>query len=368
MTDPSQGDLISGDWLFWSPEALAPSRWNQHVPFFAWIFERLAPSLTVELGSGSGTSFRPLCQIADRFGSRGRLVGIDSWRSDPSKLWDGESAHSGLLEYCSNHHPQLASLLRMDPNEAVSEFKFDSIDLLHIAPTFADSGPSLDPLLWIPKLRPGGVLVVTGVDDAGPDEATAKVWQQVSECYPSTVLDLPRFVGIAQRPGDGIMDLVGPLEASPRTAAALFRSLGDRVDLRHVLSSEPLTAPGIQKYVAHLVATHESDFREAEARHALAIKGLQDELAATYDRLVAKSVELGQIQNETDYLLAKLADQSARSERRIRLLEDQLEALRRHAESQEAEIMAVKRTFSWRVTRPLRIIQTVLLRFRRLTG
>lgn len=378
MTSQPQDGLLAGDWLSWSPETLAPSRWNDYVPFFAWIVERLGPSLAVELGSGSGTSFKPLCRVADRFAHKGRFVGIDSWRSDTSTFPDGDSVHDGLLEYCSTCHSQVASLLRMDPNEAVSQFEYDSIDLVHIAPRASDGGSSLDPSLWMSKLRPGGVFVLTCLDDHRPDEATTKIWQQLSECYPSVVLDLPRFIGLAQRPGDGIIDLVQPLKAST-TASALFRSLGERIALRHVLGSEPLTGLGIQKHVAHVIATHKSEFRAAEARHHLAMEGLQEQLAATYDRLITKSLELGRIQNETDYLLAKLADQSARSERRtvelvathsaeVRSLEDQLEALRRHAEFQEAEIKAIKRTVSWRLTRPLRVVQTVLLKLRRLTS
>lgn len=365
MTEAPQEGYLSGDWLSWNPESLPPSRWNTHVPFFAWVFEQVAPRLAVELGSGSGISFRPLCQVADRFSQRGRFIGIDAWRSDPSSPWDGERQYADLLEYCSTRHADVASVLRMDLGMAVAEFDDESVGVLHIAPGPRESdGSSFDPSMWLAKVEPGGVVVVTCGDDHGPDEGTTKVWQQISEHLPSTVLQLPGFVGIAERPRDGDTPTVQSLQSNPRSASALFRSLGERMDLRHVLGTEPTTAGGIQRYISQLTSTHAIEFRQTEARHSLAIKGLQDQLASTYDRLLSKSHEIGQLQNDADYLMAKLADQSAHHERSVAELRVQLEALGHTCNAHVAEINAIRNTVSWRFTKPLRLIQSVLLKFR----
>lgn len=386
MTETERGDLLAGNWLSWTPDALLPSGWNRHIPLFAWLFERLNPRLSVELGVRNGASFRPLCQLIDRFSDRGAFIGIDTWPGGPSGPWEGDSQYQGLTDFCATHYPDVASLLRLDLAEAVREFEDESVDFLHIAASGTAGGTPFDPTTWAAKLRPGGVIVFICSDEPKLDDDTDKAWRQISEFYPSASIGVPGFTGIAQHPSEGQAPILQALQADPRAASALFRLLGERMEFRHALSSEPLTAAGLRKYLADLLSDHAGDIRRLEAQHEVARQALDQQLASTYDRLLDRSLELGRIQNEADYLMAKLADLSARNERRIasletshaaevELLKDNLvlqaqsyDALQSHLVEQEAHINALQRTVSWRLTRPLRVVQGVRLKIRRRLG
>lgn len=379
MTQTAPSTLLAGTWLTWGPDSLPPSRRNRHIPLLAWIVERLHPRLTVEIGVGVGESFRPLCQLAERYGDRSRVVGVDSWHGDGPGDWAGRSRYDLLAEYCATHHPEVASLVRTDPAEAVRDLTDASIDLLHIAAPVEGVAATFDPSVWLAKVRPGGVVLVTSADELRQDGDTAKVWAQVSEGLPAVIVEVPAFAGIVQLPEGGGTPLVDILRSDTGAATALFRLLGERIEFRHSLGSEPIGPAGVQSYLATQADGHAAAVRRLEAQHEVARHSMEERLASTYDRLVEASSELGRARYETDYLLAKLADQGARIEAleaahaaELLALEDKLtqqghryNALERHAADQQAHISSMQATVSWRVTRPLRLVQRLRRKLRR---
>ena len=384
MTDAISRELLAGTWLTWDPENLTPTRWNRHVPLLAWIVERLAPRSTVEIGVGDGELFRSLCQVVDRFCERASVVGIDPWREDTFGDLATGSRYRTLADYCATRHPAMASLLRADPAEAVRDFADESVDLLCItAPVESGGVASLDPAAWLPKVKPGGVVVVSSIDELRLDGDTGKIWQQISEGLPSSSIELPTFGGIAQRPLDGATPLVDALRSDLTAATGLFRLLGERIEFRHALSSQPIGPAGVRDYVANLAEEHAVAVRRVQAESEVARQALDQRLASTYDRLVAVSSDLAKLQIEADYLLAKLADQGAQHERRVEslqaaheaewqrqrleltVMEDRYSALERHAADQRAQIASIQATVSWKVTRPLRVVQRVRMKSRR---
>src|SRR5690242_15534798 len=99
MSDAARRDLLVGDWLSWNPASLPPSRWNAFVPLFAWVFDVVEPALTVELGCGTGESFRPLCELAGRVATPRRIVGVDCRRREVARAWEGDGVDDALAEY-----------------------------------------------------------------------------------------------------------------------------------------------------------------------------------------------------------------------------------------------------------------------------
>lgn len=374
---------MGGDWLSWSPESLARSAWAGHIPLAAWLVERIRPKLSVELGAGEGASFRPLCQIMDRFSPGGRLVGIDPWRPDTGVAGPGGPANrqfAALQEYCRTHHADTASLLRSNVNAAAGEFESESIDFLHVADPGAGQGDSqVEVSAWMPKLRPGGVVLITCGDGTGDSDAAAKLWQRLRENWPSTAIGLPTLTGLIQVPDHTGAPLVDAL-ASTSAASTLFRSLGERIEYRHILGPAPVSPASALRLL------HRS---ECERRELLTAK--DRELAMLAERLQEQSAEMQQLRDQVDVLLARLASQAAAHERQTAALKKGFREDLAHAEMRfttavaelsaryvaestelrseiarrDAHITAVSRTLSWRVTGPLRKVQSFRLRLTR---
>jgi hypothetical protein len=278
----------------------------------------------------------------------------------------------------------------MEFSEALSEFDDESIDLLHVARTSeAIDGSHLDLTAWTPKLRNGGIILVTNVASDERDDGPRRVWRELSESCPSASVSLPGLVGVVQVPVDGKSPLVDLLQAEQRGASALFRSLGERMEYRHALSSEALSSGGIRRYLSDVMEENAGDIRRLEAQHGATLEAKDRELASVSERLLTRAYELKDAQSEADCLLAKLATQAARHEQELASqqqalaqLQDahaselqqllashvaEVAVLRGEIANRDAHIEAVSGTLSWRVTRPLRMVQSTRLKLLRRT-
>jgi hypothetical protein len=365
MTDAAPAAPLFGEWLSWTPLQLPPSPWNALVPLFAWLFGVADPRLVVELGSGDGDSLRPLCQIAELpYHGRCTIVAVDRWNTDALRPWDGSASYEALREYCALRHPDVVSVRRADEQEAVAELADASVDLLHLVGDAGRVGAaSLDAESVIAKVRPGGVIVMTST--GARDAAAEKLWAAVAEHVPANVLRLPHVVGIAQVPRDGATPIVQLLEAHPDGVAALFRALGERVEHRHVLGSEPRTAANVRRYVADMAEAAAADLSRIEAQHEVARAALERELASSYERLLERSREVATLQDDADLLLARVATASAQREALAAERDAERARLLAEITDREAQLDALRNTVSWRVTRPLRLVQSLRLFVRR---
>lgn len=388
MTDSVHERLLMGDWLSWTPDSLIPSAWSHHVPFFAWLFAIRRPQLAVELGTGPGDSFRVLCQISERFTNDGQLVGIDQRPVDPVGNPHDRQSCSPLEDYCHIRHAGKASVIGMDLNEAAAEFSDASVDLVHVARIDSETEIGiLDLAIWARKVRPGGVIVIT-TPSRDPDDAARKAWQQIEEWYPSAVLDLPGLLGVAQIPLEGEVPLIAYLRAYPKGLSSLFRSLGERVEYRYLIGSEPKSGTALRRYISNLMEQHAEDVRRNEEEYRVARGRLEQEVADLSDRLTMRAHEVVALHSEIDMLMAKLATQAAAHERELTQLRQRAvhdvaelewrrsteladltfmhatETATLHAEiaKREEHIQALTRTVSWRMTKPLRVVQSIRMR------
>ncbi|MCL2393675.1 MAG: class I SAM-dependent methyltransferase [Acidimicrobiaceae bacterium] len=385
MDDTRHGGELLGDWLSWDAVDLPPSPWNAEVPLLAWLASTLRPGLCVELGTGDGDSFRALCQATDRFGRSCRCVGVDTWRAASAARSPFTDRFDLLNDYYRTHHAESASLLRTNANAAVGEFEDESIDLLHLArASFGDGDVPVDTGAWLRKVRPGGVVVVSAVSESSGDGMTLKVWQEIASTHPSVVLRLRPAVGVAQvapGPGDRLVDIL-----SGGVSSTLFRVLGERVDLRHAVSSTAISAEQLRRRLADLDSRHSEEVRRLQGEHSAALETVKGDLAAASARSLSYAQEAIELRAEADMLLARLASQQTRHEHEVNRLaaataeleirhlgeiegfEQLVEQLRerQHADSvtiaeREAYIAALKHTVSWRITWPLRAVQSARL-------
>ncbi|MBO0691470.1 MAG: class I SAM-dependent methyltransferase [Acidimicrobiaceae bacterium] len=393
--DTRHSPRLLGDWLSWDAVDLAPSPMNTEVPLLAWLTSTLRPGLCVELGTGDGNSFRALCQVTDRFGQSGRCVGVDTWRAAATTEPTLASPFELLDEYCRTHHAESASLLRTDVNAAVAEFDDESIDLLHIArvSTGGEDEPA-DPGPWLRKVRPGGVVVVPSASDSAGDARTHKLWQEIASSHPAVVLNLRPSVGVAQVAPPPHASLIEVLKADVGVASTLFRVLGERTDLRHAVGSTAVSPEQLRRHLVELASRHAEEVRRLQGQHQAELETVKADLAGTAARSLRNAQEATELRAEADMLLARLATQATRHDHEVdRLLattaelearhraeierfERQVDQLQERQGAQsltiaelEARIAAMKNQLSWRVTGPLRAVQSARLnRARRRSG
>lgn len=148
--------------FFWaeqlSPNLLKSPWWIGHIPFAFELIGRLKPRITVELGTYSGSSLAAFCQAVEASGG-GRCYGIDLWEGDIHMGRFDETLFNEISGYMSARHPQTATLVRKDFNEAVSLFQDGTVDLLHIDGTHTFEAVSNDFNTWLPKLSDRSVVL-----------------------------------------------------------------------------------------------------------------------------------------------------------------------------------------------------------------
>ncbi len=383
MTDRQRDVVLLGDWLSWGPDSLPPSRWNRNIPFVSWIFANRRPRLCVELGSRTGESFRPLCQIVDRFSPGSRCIGIDPWNGAGGTSGRRHSVYEELRDRCETRHPGSASVLRMELNDAVSQFDQECIDFLHIArPDDAADCAPLDLSIWRPKLRPGCVIMLSRSKQDGGDDPETKLWPLLSEWYPSTFLSSPHLMAVAQVPYEAEAPIVDFLRSDPTALSAFFRLLGQRFEYRHVIGSDPMSPDALRRYLSKVLNDHAEDIARLENQHAVAIDALDQQITSMDERLFVRSSELSNRQTEADILLARLASSAASYDREredlharvselnerhsldLATLQHQINLRDIHINELNTYINAITTTRSWRMTRPLRMVQAALIRLK----
>ena len=79
------------------------------------------------------------------------------------------------------HYAAFSTLIRSTFDAAAERFGPESIDLLHIDGHHTEEAVRHDLEIWLPKLRPGGILLLHDVTMRGRDFGVWKVWAELEE-------------------------------------------------------------------------------------------------------------------------------------------------------------------------------------------
>ena len=84
-----------------------------------------------------------------------------------------------LIRITSSHYSSFSTLLRSTFDEALPRFADESIDLLHLDGHHTEEAVWHDLESWLPKLRPGGILLMHDVTMRGRGFGVWKVWEEL---------------------------------------------------------------------------------------------------------------------------------------------------------------------------------------------
>jgi len=217
--------------------------WSGHLPFAFDLITFLRPALVVELGTFFGESYFGFCQAIQEASIPATAYAVDTWMGDPHGGYYGEEIFESVRAYNSDNYPAFSHLLRMTFTEARSSFGKDSIDLLHIDGFHSYEAVRDDFEEWLPKVRPGGVVLFHDISTRGAEFGVWRLWDELRERFPSFSFTHSAGLGVLVKPdGDSLPQFLSALvTADPSGCAEIRRYYSTCADhIRQAFENEEL--------------------------------------------------------------------------------------------------------------------------------
>lgn len=194
-TEPA--DLPSQDF---NPLIYGVGAWTPHIHFAYDVVALLKPAVLVELGVDRGESYFAFCQSALENKTATRCFGVDTWRGDQHAGGYDETTFAQVSEHNRANYESFSTLVRSDFDEALNRFGEESIDVLHIDGLHTEDAVCHDVEAWLPRLRPGGILLLHDVDVRSKGFGVWKVWAELQQPGRSWTFHDGPGLGVWQKP------------------------------------------------------------------------------------------------------------------------------------------------------------------------
>ena len=182
------------------PRIYGVGAWTSHLHFAYDLVATLKPAVLVELGVDRGESYFAFCQSVAENRTQTRCFGIDTWRGDQHAGGYDETTFSQVSEHNRENYETFSTLLRSEFDDALTQFEPDSIDVLHIDGLHTEAAVRHDVDSWLPKVRPGGMLLLHDVDVHSKEFGAWKVWAELQARGRSWTFHDGPGLGVWQKP------------------------------------------------------------------------------------------------------------------------------------------------------------------------
>lgn len=174
--------------------------WTHHLHFAYDLVAALKPRVLVELGVDRGESYFAFCQSAVENKTGTRCFGVDTWRGDQHAGGYDETTFAQVSAHNRANYEAFSTLIRASFDDALERFESDSIDILHVDGLHTESAARHDIDSWMPKVRPGGIILLHDVDVRSRDFGVWKVWAALQERGRSWTFHDGPGLGVWQKP------------------------------------------------------------------------------------------------------------------------------------------------------------------------
>jgi hypothetical protein len=349
---------------------------DRFSPLVSWLVATARPAVVVEMGPGDENSLRSSCEAVLRSEDprtcaavllpSESLIGTEDFKRLTSEL---STRFGPSFQGYETEHAGLAAL------------RGGMAGLVHMSLSDSDDVGVPDLAAWHEVMAPGAVVVVTTTtSDVSSNFATVK--QRVTDTYPAVTISLGRTTEavVAQLPIDDATPIVDMLRKAPLAVGAFLTLSGEQVELHELLGREPEPSEAVHALIGRIIDQH---YAERDA-FLSALRVYEDENARVSSELVQVRSELTQqieaARREREHLVAEFLDRvdelsakvSTTASRYSAELADTnalLEAEGRKAEAyagQAANTQSViddmRRSTSWRITAPVRLVSRMLAR------
>jgi hypothetical protein len=258
------------------PRIYGVGAWTNHLHFAYDLVAMMKPALLVELGVDRGESYFAFCQAAAENQTGTRCFGIDTWRGDQHAGGYDETTFAQVAEHNRNNYESFSTLLRSNFDDALARFAEASIDVLHLDGLHTETAVRHDVESWLPKLRPGGILLLHDVRVRSKDFGVWKIWaelQQQSRWW--TFEDGPGLGAWQKPPERALPGFLEELLAPPNESnAALARYYTERAQAtqekiaRHWRDGTIRNTPFSQQTIIQVFHSIDGSHREEDSVYA----------------------------------------------------------------------------------------------------
>lgn len=181
--------------------------WIGHVVFADMLIRAYHPQCFVELGSHTGVSFFAFCEAVKQSWFETTCYAVDTWKGDEQAGFYEEEIYVKFSEHTEKYYSNFAKMLRMKFDDAIRYFNDESIDILHIDGLHTYEAVKHDFYTWLPKVKPGGIILFHDVSEQGNNFGVYKLWHEIAE-KSQEVCVFPHSHGLAvwRKPGGSTLD------------------------------------------------------------------------------------------------------------------------------------------------------------------
>ncbi len=195
--------------------------WTDNIFFACDLVAQLRPRCLVELGTDRGESYFAFCQSALESETGTECFAIDHWQGDTHAGSYDETTYREVAAHNRARYAAFSTLIRSTFDQALERFAPESIDLLHIDGHHTEEAARHDVDSWLPKLRPGGILLMHDVVVRGRGFGVWKVWADLGTRGRSfTFASAPGFGMWEKPPAGDLPPLLETLFDAPNEAQA----------------------------------------------------------------------------------------------------------------------------------------------------
>ena len=317
------------------PACLAgPSTLLGHIPFISWLIEALRPSLLVDLGTNFGSSYNIYCEIiaGQRASTRVYAVSAHQANSDSGQRNNSPLKASPLQD--NTRYESFLTLLGSTFDQALGQFDDGSIDLLHI-----DGRPTYEAVRhrfesWLPKISERGVVLFHDIEVLRDDSGAFRLWGELIQQY--------RGFAFHHSSGLGILLVGSHIPIPIRDLAAKM------VDARSSIAREFFEALGL-RFKQQVAIDH---YNENLQVHSNEIERLRS-LVADRDQ------ETEEIRRAARKMCDAQLDSIAQLSERLSARDAELYGLTLARDAHAAQLTAMRRSWSWIATAPIRLVALV---------
>jgi hypothetical protein len=258
------------------PRVYGVGAWTPHLHFAYDLVATLRPALVVELGVDRGESYFAFCQAALEHQTGSRCFGVDTWRGDQHAGGYDETTFAEVSEHNRTHYQTFSTLLRAEFDEARPRFEDESIDLLHLDGLHTEAAVRHDVGSWLPKLRPGGLLLLHDVRVRNKGFGVWKIWEELQQQSRSWTFEDGPGLGVWQKPPGGplpgfLEDLLAPPGDANLPLARYYteraKALQERI-ARHWTDGSIRKTPFAQQTIIQVFYSSDGSHREEDSVYA----------------------------------------------------------------------------------------------------
>lgn len=180
--------------------------WSGHLPFAHDLVAAFRPSCFVELGTHLGESYFGFCQSIAENQVPCVAYAVDTWVGEEHTGFYDNSVYEEVLAYNQATYASFSYLLRSLFDDALKNFGDESIDLLHIDGLHLFEAVSHDFDSWLPKVRPGGIVLLHDVCVKERDFGVWKLWERLNAEGDTFEFHHSWGLGVFRKPGGGALE------------------------------------------------------------------------------------------------------------------------------------------------------------------